>query len=52
MAKLLALRVLTGQMSFAEVQNNYSRYADDVLKNIEEKGYEIDSDGHCVKKKG
>ena len=56
MAKLLALRVLSGKMSFAELQNNYSKYAEEVLKIIDEKGYEIDSDGHCVvhcvKKKG
>lgn len=52
MAKLLALRVLSGKMSFAEVQNNYSRYAEEVLKIIDEKDYEIDSDCHCVKKKG
>ena len=52
MAKLLALRVLSGKMSFAEIQNNYSKYAEEVLKIIDEKGYEIDSDGHCVKKKG
>ena len=55
MAKLLALRVLSGKMSFAKIQNNYSKYAEEVLKIIDEKGYEIDSDGHCVhcvKKKG
>ena len=49
MAKLLALRVLSGKMSFAELQNNYSKYAEEVLKIIDEKGYKINSDGHCVK---
>ena len=48
MAKLLALRVLSGKMSFAKIQNNYSKYAEEVLKIIAEKGYGIDSDGHCV----
>lgn len=52
MAKLLALRVLSGKMSFGEIQNNYSKYAEEVLKIIDEKGYKINSDGHCVKKKG
>ena len=52
MAKLLALRVLSGKISLAEIQNNYSKYAEEVLKIIDKKGYEIDSDGHCVKKKG
>ena len=52
MAKLLALRVLSGKMSFAEIQNNYSKYAEEVLKIIDEKRNENDSDSHCVKKKG